>query len=157
MAGLGLKEDLIEMEGLDLGADRRPRPYLDTSRAPAVIGHFHHTRDASMGHDHRHVPVHAGRIAPSGDALVDAWIDALQDGDDAAARRAQQTLANSFDSRQWPDGSPLMPLRDGAAGPGTAATGRRDAPESGDVGEFALTHLAPHAQHQAEPQQAMER
>ena len=157
MAGLGLKEDLIEMEGLDLGADRRPRPYLDTSRAPAVIGHFHHTRDASMGHDHRHVPVHAGRIAPSGDALVDAWIDALQDGDDAAARRAQQTLANSFDSRQWPDGSPLMPLRDGAAGPGTASTGRRDAPESGDVGEFALTHLAPHAQHQAEPQQAMER
>src|SRR5690606_1275035 len=41
MAGLGMKEDLIEMEGLDLGANRAPRPYVDTSRTPAVPGHFH--------------------------------------------------------------------------------------------------------------------
>ena len=65
MAGLGLREDLIEMEGLDLGADRRPRPYLDTSRAPAVIGHFHHTQDASMGHDHQHVARDRQRAHPA--------------------------------------------------------------------------------------------
>ena len=103
MAGLGLREDLIEMEGLDLGADRRPRPYLDTSRTPAVPGHFHHTQDASMGHDHQHVPVIASeRIRPSGDPLVDAWIDALQDGDDAAARAVQHVLAKSAEGqRLW--------------------------------------------------------
>ncbi len=59
MAGLGLKEDLIEKEGLDLGASKAPRPYLDTSQTPAVQGRFDHTQDGSVNprHDHQHVPV----------------------------------------------------------------------------------------------------
>ena len=62
MAGLGLKEDLIEMEGLNLGRNKTPRFYLDTSQTPAAQGRFHHTQDGSVNpqHDHQHVP-----IAPS--------------------------------------------------------------------------------------------
>ncbi len=58
-----------------------------------------------MGHDHRHVPIASpARIPASGDAMVDAWIDALQDGDDAAARAVQRLLAKSADAhRLWPD------------------------------------------------------
>lgn len=59
MAGLGLKEDLLEMEGMNLGQNKTPRAYLDTSQTPHQPGHFHHTSDASMGHAHRHVPVTA--------------------------------------------------------------------------------------------------
>lgn len=118
MAGLGMKEDLIEMEGLDLGANRAPRPYLDTSRTPALPGHFHHTQDASMGHDHRHVPIAGpGRIPASGDALVDAWIDALQDGDDAAARAVQRLLAKSADAhRLWPEATTAAQAAEGPRG-----------------------------------------
>lgn len=87
MAGLGLKEDLIEMEGLDLGANKAPRPYLDTSHIPAKLGHFHHTQDGIMGYDHQHVPIVAAeRIRGSGDPFVDRWIDALQAGDRAACQ-----------------------------------------------------------------------
>ena len=101
MAGLGLKEDLIEMEGLDLGANKAPRPYLDTGHIPAKPGHFHHTQDASMGHDHQHVPIAAaGRIRPSGDPVVDRWIDALLDGDHAAAKVVQQEFTESPDGRR---------------------------------------------------------
>lgn len=113
MAGLGLKEDLIEREGLDLGANRSPRPYLDTSRTPAMQGRFHHTQDGSMGHDHRHVPVadHA-RIGASGDAVVDAWIDALQTRDDAAARAVQRAFLRSEAGQQlWPGGLDGAPRR----------------------------------------------
>ncbi|WP_296278551.1 XVIPCD domain-containing protein [Pseudoxanthomonas sp.] len=101
MAVLGLKENLIEMEGLDLGANKAPRPYLDTSQIPAKPGHFHHTQDASMGHDHQHVPiVAAGRIRASGDPVVDRWIDALQVGDQAAAKVLQKEFTESPDGRR---------------------------------------------------------
>lgn len=61
MAGIGLREDLIEKEGLDLGRNTAPRPYLDTSHSPAAPGHFHHTQDGSANpqHNHQHVPVAA--------------------------------------------------------------------------------------------------
>ena len=101
MVGLGLRENLIEMEGLDLGANKAPRPYLDTSQIPAKPGHFHHTQDASMGYDHQHVPiVAAGRIRASGDPVVDRWIDALQVGDHAAAKVVQQEFTDSPDGRR---------------------------------------------------------
>ena len=101
MAGLGLKEDLIEMEGLDLGTNTAPRPYLDTSQTPQAQGHFHHSEDASAGHDHQHVPMTgSGPIAPSGDVVVDAWIDALQNGDASAARGVQRGFAQSPEGRQ---------------------------------------------------------
>lgn len=103
MAGLGLKEDLIEMEGLDLGANKAPRPYVDTSHIPAKPGHFHHTQDGIMGYDHQHVPIVAAeRIRGSGDPVVDRWIDALQAGDRAAAKLVQEEFTRSPDGqRLW--------------------------------------------------------
>lgn len=62
MASLGMKEDLIEMEGLDLGRNTTARAYLDTSQIPATQGHFHHTQDGSVHpqHDHQYVPIMSG-------------------------------------------------------------------------------------------------
>ena len=54
-----------------------------------------------MGHDHQHVPIAAaGRIRPSGDPVVDRWIDALLDGDHAAAKVVQQEFTESPDGRR---------------------------------------------------------
>ncbi len=107
MAGIGLKEDLIEMEGLDLGAIRTPRPYLDTSQMPAAPSHFHHTQDGRFNplHDHQYVPVApSGRIPPGGDPVVERWIEALQDGDVATANAVQQAFARSPEGqRLWTD------------------------------------------------------
>ena len=107
MAGLGLKEDLIEMEGLDLGRNKAPRPYLDTSQTPAAPGHFHHTQNGSVNpqHDHQYVPVApAGRISPSGDPVLDRWIDALQDGNQAQARSLAMAFAQSPEGQRiWTD------------------------------------------------------
>ncbi|WP_372360526.1 XVIPCD domain-containing protein [Xanthomonas axonopodis pv. poinsettiicola] len=59
MAGLGLKEHLIENEGLDRGPNKSPFPYSDRSTAPPTLHHFDHTQDGSVNpaHDHRYVPV----------------------------------------------------------------------------------------------------
>lgn len=159
MAGLGMKEDLIEMEGLDLGANRTPRPYLDTSRTPAVVGHFHHTQDASMGHDHQHVPIaNPGRIPASGDAVVDAWIDALQDGDDAAARAVQRALAKSVEGqRPWTGGGVSPPIRETGHAP-ESAQHRPTRPSSDHAAHHAPQgFVEPHPHRLPEPQHAMER
>ena len=59
MATTGLKEDLLEMEGLDLGASKPSVIYYDSSQTPAVQKRFDHTQDGSVApdHDHQHVPV----------------------------------------------------------------------------------------------------
>lgn len=59
-----------------------------------------------MGHDHQHVPILAsGRIPPSGDPVVDRWIDALQDGDLATASAVQRELTRSPEGqRLWAEG-----------------------------------------------------
>ncbi|WP_372394221.1 XVIPCD domain-containing protein [Xanthomonas sp. NCPPB 3582] len=59
MAGLGLKEHLIENEGLDRGPNKAPFPYHDRSTAPPTLHHFDHTQDGSVNpaHDHSYVPV----------------------------------------------------------------------------------------------------
>jgi hypothetical protein len=66
MAGVGLKEDLIEMEGLDLGANKARRPYYDSATTPASLHHFDHTQDGSVHptHDHQHVPVAPAHRGP---------------------------------------------------------------------------------------------
>lgn len=66
MAGIGLKEDLIEMEGLDLGRNKARRPYYDSATTPASLRHFDHTQDGSVhpAHDHQHVPVAPARRGP---------------------------------------------------------------------------------------------
>ncbi|MCC4620956.1 hypothetical protein LL965_12955 [Xanthomonas cassavae CFBP 4642] len=105
MAALGLKEDLIEMEGLDLGANKASRPYLDTGQTPAALGHFHHTQDGTRGHDHQYVPVAPAAPPPathsvSGqavlrhqDPLVERFYAALQAGDEQGARTASMAYA----------------------------------------------------------------
>lgn len=59
MAGIGLEEALIEMEGLDLGQNKAARPYLDSSQTPPALHHFDHTQDRSVSptQDHQYVPV----------------------------------------------------------------------------------------------------
>ncbi|WP_146093367.1 XVIPCD domain-containing protein [Xanthomonas pisi] len=59
MAALGLKERLIENEGLDRGANKMPFPYHDSSTAPPTLHHFDHTQDGSVSpaQDHTYVPV----------------------------------------------------------------------------------------------------
>jgi hypothetical protein len=94
MAGIGLKEDLIEMEGLDLGATKTPRPYLDTSQTPAMPGHFHHTQDPSMGHDHQHVPV--APSAPGRSRRNEADQDLLEKLQ-GEVRRLDQAAGKSWD------------------------------------------------------------
>lgn len=103
MAGLGLKEDLIEMEGLDLGRDKTPRPYLDTSRTPPAEGRFHHTQDGSVDrrHDHQHVPAASTTHAASTDGgSLDRWVGALRSGDQAAIAAARQALTASPQARR---------------------------------------------------------
>lgn len=110
MTGLGLKEDLIENEGLDLGRNRTRRPYFDTSQTPANPRYFDHTQDGSVHprHDHQHVPVMSGALrtgrafdarpdlSPTTDfsAYLDRMLAAAQTGDDAAFRKMTQTLAH---------------------------------------------------------------
>lgn len=71
MAGIGLKENLMEQEGIDIRIDKAtPQPYFDSSQTPAAPGNFHHTQDGSVNpqHDHQYVPIgptqHGGPTAP---------------------------------------------------------------------------------------------
>lgn len=97
MSSIGLKEDLIEMEGLDLGVNKTPRPYLDTSQTPAVPGHFHHTQDGSVQpqHDHQHVPISQAPTTSNrhSDPLVEKYFSALKAGDEQGARAASMAYA----------------------------------------------------------------
>ncbi|NIK65457.1 hypothetical protein FHR48_003025 [Xanthomonas arboricola] len=66
MAALGLKEHLIENEGLDRGQNKVPFPYHDSSTRPPTLHHFDHTQDGSVNraHDHTYVPVVPNTPAP---------------------------------------------------------------------------------------------
>ncbi|PNV28532.1 hypothetical protein xavtCFBP7764_13780 [Xanthomonas citri] len=68
MAALGLKEHLIENEGLDRGVNKPPFPYQDTSTRPPTLHHFDHTQDGSVNpaHDHTYVPVLPSAPATTG-------------------------------------------------------------------------------------------
>ncbi|MGH8080284.1 MAG: XVIPCD domain-containing protein [Lysobacter sp.] len=60
MAGIGLKENLMEQEGIKIQINKAtPQPYYDSSQTPAAQGNFHHTQDGSVNpqYDHQHVPV----------------------------------------------------------------------------------------------------
>ncbi|MBB4133010.1 XVIPCD domain-containing protein [Xanthomonas sp. 3075] len=59
MASVGMKEPIIEAEGLDFGKNKAPFPYYDSSTTPPVLHHFDHTQDGSVNpaHDHKYVPV----------------------------------------------------------------------------------------------------
>lgn len=70
MAGIGLKEPLMEREGINIQIDKvTPQPYYDTSQSPTAQGNFHHTQDGSVNaqHDHQHVPVAPGGNGRAGE------------------------------------------------------------------------------------------
>jgi len=70
MAGIGLKEPLMEREGINIQIDKAtPQPYYDTSQSPTAQGNFHHTQDGSVNaqHDHQHVPVAPGSNGRAGE------------------------------------------------------------------------------------------
>lgn len=126
MARLGLREDLLERNGIEFprgtpvpvgAADDVRQPYLDTSHAPHLPGHFDYTRTpAHTPNQHRHVPVAAAgagergthpdtgraRDVPPARALfpiadLPAYLDRMlavaQVGDDATFREMTRGLA----------------------------------------------------------------
>lgn len=69
MASIGLKENLMEQEGINIKINKTtPQPYYDSSQTPAAPGNFHHTQDGSVNaqHNHQHVPVAPSMSVPSG-------------------------------------------------------------------------------------------
>ena len=45
---LGLKEDALERNGIDLGSNTRPMPYLDSSTQPPTPGLFQHSKNTHL-------------------------------------------------------------------------------------------------------------
>ncbi|QHG86990.1 MULTISPECIES: XVIPCD domain-containing protein [Xanthomonas] len=48
MQRLGLKEEILERNGIDLGSDTRPMPYLDSSTQPPTPGLFQHSKTTHL-------------------------------------------------------------------------------------------------------------
>ncbi|WP_230434534.1 XVIPCD domain-containing protein [Xanthomonas melonis] len=48
MQRLGFKEEILERNGIDLGSDSRPMPYLDSSTQPPTPGLFQHSKDNNL-------------------------------------------------------------------------------------------------------------
>ncbi|MCS3809667.1 hypothetical protein FHY19_002727 [Xanthomonas arboricola] len=101
MAGLGLKEHLIENEGLDRGPNKAPFPYHDRSTAPPTLHHFDHTQDGSVNpaHDHNYVPVvpsapAAGLRGPDDPAHPDhAMLEQIRSG----VRKIDESVGKPYD------------------------------------------------------------
>ncbi|MFO3707097.1 XVIPCD domain-containing protein [Xanthomonas codiaei] len=101
MAGLGLKEHLIENEGLDRGPNKAPFPYHDRSTAPPTLHHFDHTQDGSVNpaYDHRYVPVvpdapAAGLRGPDDPAHPDhAMLEQIRSG----VRKIDESVGKPYD------------------------------------------------------------
>lgn len=101
MAGLGLKEHLIENEGLDRGPNKAPFPYHDRSTAPPTLHHFDHTQDGSVNpaHDHSYVPVvpiapAAGLRGPDDPAHPDhAMLEQIRSG----VRKIDESVGKPYD------------------------------------------------------------
>jgi hypothetical protein len=51
MTRLGFSERILEENGIDLGRDRTPLPYVDTSAATPTVSQFDHTQDTNI-----HIP-----------------------------------------------------------------------------------------------------
>nr|WP_304945361.1 XVIPCD domain-containing protein [Xanthomonas euvesicatoria] len=48
MQRLGFNEEILEHNGIDLGSDTRPMPYLDSSKQPPTPGLFQHSKDTHL-------------------------------------------------------------------------------------------------------------
>lgn len=64
MSQLGLREDLLEREGINIQRNPgTPQPYYDSGQSPPALHHFDHTQNGA--NDHTHVPVAGAPSAPS--------------------------------------------------------------------------------------------
>ena len=80
MARLRLSEKLLEENGISLGRNQAPMPYIDLGRTPPSAHYLDHSRST-----HAHVPVTSGMVARSeGSDFLDAYCAALQRDDRAA-------------------------------------------------------------------------
>lgn len=52
MGSLGLHQNLLEYNGIDLGSNKNPQPYLDTGTTPPTPGNFDHTQNGPQDHQH---------------------------------------------------------------------------------------------------------
>lgn len=69
MAGIGLNENLMEQEGINIKINKAtPQPYYDSSQTPPALHHFDHTQDGSVNpqHDHQYVPIVPSMPTPAG-------------------------------------------------------------------------------------------
>ena len=80
LSRLHLRESLLEENGLNLGDNRQPIPYFDSSTQPPTAGLFQHTADT-----HRHVSPVANQLPQPGDSsnrndAPDRMVDPTQPG-----------------------------------------------------------------------------
>ncbi len=64
MSSLGLRQNLMEYNGIDLGSNTNPQPYLDTSTTPPTQARFDHTQNGP--NDHQHVSPVGRSLSGSG-------------------------------------------------------------------------------------------
>ena len=108
MSSLRLREDLLERNGIYLpGGNGSPRqPYYDIGQSPPALGHFDHTHNGGhlneLGGAHQHHPVTpiTNTTARHHEPLVNDYLNALQAGNEDAARSAAMAFAASERGRQ---------------------------------------------------------
>lgn len=91
MAAIGLREDLMEQEGIDLRINKAtPQPYYDSSQSPPAQHHFDHTQDGSVNpqHDHQYVPIAPAPGASRGNGRAEDG-ETREQGRESAAAPAQ--------------------------------------------------------------------
>lgn len=94
---LGLSEDQLEKEGINLGRDKRPQPYFDgDSLTPR---YFDHTQSGSNDHQYVPPPQQKPDTIPQAD-LLDRFIDALANDDRDALKVLRTEYALSADGQQ---------------------------------------------------------
>lgn len=103
MSRLGLREELMERNGITLGKDpATPQPYNDTSQLPPAPHHFDHTDiPPGMPNSHRHVPVIPGAKGSSSTKSGEAHEH--ETAPSADARRAPQELSPTADFSAYLD------------------------------------------------------
>jgi hypothetical protein len=96
MSALGLREELLEHVGIDLGkTNHTPRSYHDTSQAPATLHHFDHTVDGPQ--KNQYIPVQETTLAGS-------TVVRPADGNSASVREAHApAIPSRLDDPGHPD------------------------------------------------------
>lgn len=99
MGSIGLRQNLMELNGINLGSNTSPQPYLDTGTTPPTPGNFDHTQNGP--HDHQHVspvgPALPGNGRPSNPRDKDDPDHPLYLNVRAGVERAEAALGRGWD------------------------------------------------------------